>query len=84
MPFWSVWRNYDRITKFAHNRICKYRKNWNDHNRTGSDKIPKKILKYQSKGKWSLQRPLNQQKDCFVSSITGLNRPKAGKDDDDN
>jgi hypothetical protein len=46
------------------NSIEKYRRNWKEHvGRMSSDRIPKKILKYQSEGKGSLGGHLKQCKD---------------------
>jgi hypothetical protein len=56
-------RHFNRITKF----ICQYRKYWKEHvDRMSSDRIPKMILKYQSKGKRNLGRPLIRWKDSVL------------------
>jgi hypothetical protein len=47
-----------QITEF----ICQYRKNWKEH----ADRIPKVILKYQTKGKINLGRPLKRWKDSVL------------------
>jgi hypothetical protein len=52
----------------------KYRGNWKEHvERMSADRIPRKILKYEPKGKRSLGRPLIQWKDSLSCNVlTGL------------
>jgi hypothetical protein len=52
-----------QITEF----ICQYRTNWKEHaDRMSSDRIPKKIQKYQPKGKRNLGIPLKRWKDSVL------------------
>jgi hypothetical protein len=47
--------------------IYRYRKNWKQHvDRLSSDRIPTIILKYQSKRKRNLGRPLERRKDSVL------------------
>jgi hypothetical protein len=47
--------------------IEKYRRNWKEHvGRMSADRIPKKILQYQPKGKRSLGRSSKQWQDSVI------------------
>jgi hypothetical protein len=68
---WDHKRNEDILTELQISQItefiCQYRTNWKEHaDRMGSDKIPKKILKYQPKGKRNLGIPLKRWKDSVL------------------
>jgi hypothetical protein len=59
---WDHKRNEDILTELQILQITEfifqYRKNWKEHvDRMSSDRIPKRTLKYQPKGKRNLGRP---------------------------
>jgi hypothetical protein len=68
---WDHNRNEDILTELQISQITEsiyqYRKNWKEPvDRMSSDKIPKIILKYQTKGKRYLGRPLKRWKDSVL------------------
>jgi hypothetical protein len=87
---WNHKRNEDilielqlsQITEF----IYQYRKNWKEHvNRISSDRIQKNDSKIRTTKEKKYRKTFEKMEGfSFVTPVTGLNRPNAGKEDDDN